>query len=306
MNKEKYTYNDLMLIKHYCWIQSFIRTIWLEFLEPSKNVHEFYTKALSGERKLFYKKTGLSIDLKIIRKRNNSEDEWYLGDGVYFIGNVDKGHEDWFNEIHKLKSVHEYIKFSLEELIHKNDLESILYRKEVELLEQKVNRLTPELIESLKFISFEYMTWLKKHPKAINRISWEALEKITAEIFASKGFYVALTGKQKGKSADIIAVQEDNLGIETRYLIECKKYNKSRNIGLEIINGVLGAKIREGAEHAILVTTSTFSNHVLANTAKFKSLNINLRDGNDLINWISEYKPSEEYGLWINPDLEIL
>jgi len=302
MDKEEYTYTDLKLILENCFIESYIRALWLEYLNPSSNIAEFLTNVLKGREKLFYRKTGIHLNGMEISE-NSSKIGWSLVNAKKVTIEIDN---KWMEDLHELNSIQEYFKFVLEKnsLIH--DKFTKLINREIKLFLSRVNKLTPQLIESLKSISYEYMTWLKMHPKSISNISWEALEKITAEIFASQGFEVVLTGKQKGKSADVIAVKQDVFGIETKYLIECKKFDESRKIGLEVINGVIGAKTLQGVEHALLVTTSTFSNHIIQNKAIFQNLNINLKDGNDLIKWISNYKPRDDYGLWINPNLEFL
>ena len=161
--------------------------------------------------------------------------------------------------------------------------------------------LTPRLVSSIRTVDEEYLVWLRQHPDALERIAWEAFEQIIAEIFASKGFHVDLTGRLRNRSADIIAVRADEFGVETKYLIECKKYAHTRLIGLDIVNGVIGAARRADVDHAFLVTSSFFTRDVEAQKQEFKQFRLHLRDGDDVREWLSNYRVRTENGLWLSP-----
>lgn len=123
---------------------------------------------------------------------------------------------------------------------------------------------------------------------------------MVAEILASHGFTVNITARIPGRSADIVAFREDKLGIATKYLVECKRYKSERKIGLSIVNEVLGAAKREKADHAILVTTSSFSNYVMSREASLEDMRLHLRSGNNVRAWLRDYIPREDGGLWMS------
>lgn len=159
--------------------------------------------------------------------------------------------------------------------------------------------LQPGLVESVHKVSEEYLAWLTAHPRALDRIAWQAFEELVAEIMASEGFQVDITARCRSRSADIIAIRTDAFGVETKYLIECKRYVGSNRIGLETVNAVLGAKTRARADHAMLVTTSSFTRDVEKLRAEFRELRLHLRDGARVREWLGAYEPREDGGLWL-------
>lgn len=165
----------------------------------------------------------------------------------------------------------------------------------------RVKPLTSELVSSVREVRIELIEWLARHPTAISSVAWDAFERIIAEVLASKGFEVELTARTQNASADIIAIRRDNLGVETRYLVECKRYQDKKRVGLSIVNGVLGAKKRAGADHALLVTTNHFTRHVRRLEESLRDLRLHLRDGDDVRSWLTSYEPTKHGGLWLDP-----
>ena len=163
----------------------------------------------------------------------------------------------------------------------------------------RTKQLSIEFVGAIHVISQEFLLWLKSHPNALEKIAWDAFEKVVAEIFASKGFTVDLTGRLRNKSADLIAIKKDEFGIETKYLVECKKYSSENRIGLDLVNGVIGAAKRANTEHAFLVTTSSFTKDVLARKAELEDIRLHLRDGQAVQEWLQNYRSREDGSLWL-------
>ncbi len=159
------------------------------------------------------------------------------------------------------------------------------------------------LLATEKELHREMMLWLRRHPDGIEEVAWEAFEKIIAEIFASHGFKVELTGRVSGRSADILAVRTDELGVDTRYLIEAKRYAAGGKVGLDVVNQVLGAARRQNVEHAFLVTTTRFTADVERERPLLADLRLHLRDGDAIREWLSRYKARTEGGIWLDPRL---
>ena len=82
--------------------------------------------------------------------------------------------------------------------------------------EPRVIHLSPPLVASMRDINREYLEWLQKHPDVIDRISWEAFERLVAEIFSSKGFSIELTGRVRDRSSDILGVRVDEFACVNR------------------------------------------------------------------------------------------
>jgi hypothetical protein len=165
-----------------------------------------------------------------------------------------------------------------------------------------VATLSPATIGSLRTISHEYMVWLRRHPRVVSRVAWEAFEGIVAEIFASKGYTIDLRGRVRNATCDVLALRTDEFGVDTRYLIECKKYSTFRRVGLSVVDQVIGSSAKNDVDHAFLVTTSSFTRDVLSQKARFQDLRLHLRDGEDIIKWLQAYTPRQDGGLWLDKD----
>ena len=84
-------------------------------------------------------------------------------------------------------------------------------------------------------------------------------------------------------------------------MVECKRYRDEKRVDLSIVNGVLGAKERAGADHALLVTTTHFTKHVRKLEESLRDLRLHLRDGDDVRSWLSSYEPTKHGSLWLDP-----
>lgn len=164
---------------------------------------------------------------------------------------------------------------------------------------ERLATLSPNLIASVKVVHQEFFDWIRTHPDIVEDVAWEALERIVAEIFASRGFEVSITARVRGASSDLIAIRGDEFGVDTRYLVEVKHYQKNRKIGMNIVNAVIGAARRAKVEHAFLITTSSFSRDVVEQQPYLRDLRLHLRDGEQLKEWLSDYRPPKSGGLWL-------
>jgi hypothetical protein len=166
---------------------------------------------------------------------------------------------------------------------------------------ERTKFINQELATAMSELTHEYLVWLHHHPNAVENIAWPAFERLVAEILSSRGFKVELTARVRNRSADIIAISTDSLGIETKYLIECKCYDDRHRIGMDIVNAVLGAKARERADHALLVTTSSFTSDVRESESGLRDLRLTLRDGDAVQEWLVELKPAYVSGAFLQP-----
>lgn len=163
---------------------------------------------------------------------------------------------------------------------------------------RRASLLSLEIVGSLRDLSIEFVAWLSKHPSSLPALHWEAFEKIVREVLTSHGLTAVHVARQRGRSADIIAFSQNGIC----YLVECKRYGAARKVGIDIVNAVLGAAIRNGVEHSMLVTSSTFSADVSRRSSEWRDLNLELYDGQAVAEWLSNYRPRKDMGLWINPD----
>jgi HJR/Mrr/RecB family endonuclease len=226
-----------------------------------------------------------------------------------FIGNWDlpRYFEGIVDVLAECSSPSEMVEMIFETMIHvESERHDPLWVKKManamrETWSQRTQFLSPDFASTVTELTTEYLVWLHHHPDAISSIAWQAFERLVAEIFASRGFSVEVTARDKDRSADIVAVSIDQLGIPTKYLVECKCYTGNRKVGLDVVNAVIGAKVREGADHALLVTTSSFTSDVVAAEGAFRELRLHLKDGSAVQEWLRNLDPADISGTFVAP-----
>jgi HJR/Mrr/RecB family endonuclease len=97
---------------------------------------------------------------------------------------------------------------------------------------------------------------LKAKPAFIFQISHREFEELIRDILRSMGFDVHLTAQTRVGGCDLIAVSRDVLGIQTKYVIEAKHYTPTNKVGVQLVRQLNTVRIREGAHHGVLVTSS--------------------------------------------------
>ena len=166
-----------------------------------------------------------------------------------------------------------------------------------------------DIIETVSHLSPHLIHHLKVNPADLQKLPWNVFEHLVAEFFASWGYDdVRLVGRDQTTAADIFAVQRiDPSGVRIRYFVEVKR-TKSK-IGVEVVNGVLGAMIRERPVHgwhvAMIVSLTGFKEFKATDPVRLTLQGIELRDGNDVLNWLKNYRPGDR-GLWLSEPLRHL
>ena len=167
-----------------------------------------------------------------------------------FASLVEFGDETYENVVQKI-------------ITQRNDSKTYgLFAKQYDFFTTRIANLSGSLISAIKLINAEFIIWLKTHPDHSEKIHADAFEQLTGEILTSHGYEIKFTGRVKNKSADLIAIQKMEDGQLIKYLVECKRYRASRKVGIEILNGVVGASYRAKTSYAMLVTTSSFTANV--------------------------------------------
>lgn len=100
-------------------------------------------------------------------------------------------------------------------------------------------------------------------------------ETFCAELFQSLG-YEAHPTVRTGDGGIDIRLEKDGV----RTIVECKCYRRSHAVGRPVIQKLYGANATEGAEHMLVVTTSSFSREAVAYAAQ---TGVALIDGPQLI-----------------------
>lgn len=165
----------------------------------------------------------------------------------------------------------------------------------LELIEEieKVNNISPELIAHLK-----------EKTEDLEKLNETVVEQLVAEILTQQGFSdVKLVGRNPNTSADILATQTIMpSGVILRLFVEVKRWKDK--VGIEVINTVYGAMMLEkeifGCNAAMIVSVGGFKDIRKINSEDLQLRGIYLRDKDDLIRWLDDYKQNKN-GLWLPP-----
>ena len=172
-----------------------------------------------------------------------------------------------------------------------------------------INRMLSEPIEVIDLVEAEkkltpyLISHLKNTVKDLEKLNPAVFEHLVGEFFASWGFdEVRLVGTDSTTSADVFAMTKlrpDDT--EIRYFVEVKRWKEK--VGISVINGVIGAisgeRDKYGWSIGMIVTSSC-----IVKTKRYSNLDykgIHLKDKNNVIQWLEQYKPNKN-GLWLpNP-----
>ncbi|MEQ1654678.1 MAG: restriction endonuclease, partial [Nitrospira sp.] len=88
---------------------------------------------------------------------------------------------------------------------------------------------------------------------------------------------------------DIVAIRSD-LGIRSKYIIECKRYAPNKPVGVALVRGLYGAQTQMGANKAVLATTSRFTTEArsFAETLNTTKWAMDLKDFRDICEWVRD------------------
>jgi len=153
------------------------------------------------------------------------------------------------------------------------------------------------LLDAIKSVNIELINYLKHHPEYLHKIDWRVFEELIAEILSSFGWSIELTQPTKDNGYDIFGIYQDISGLKHSWIIECKKWDIERPVGVDIIRSLYGVKTDLRVGSALLATTSHFTKGAVA--FKASKYDLELRDYNEIINWINYYKPNSNGRLFI-------
>jgi len=146
---------------------------------------------------------------------------------------------------------------------------------------ERPNLISPVLVAP---ISNELFALLVREPTLLYKISPRKFEEIIAEVFYRNGFEVELTKATRDGGKDIVAFT-NKMGVRTKYIVECKRYSETNKVSLGLVQRLLGVKMAESANKAILATTSSFTRDAKV-FAKNHVWDLDLKDFNDILYWI--------------------
>ena len=165
------------------------------------------------------------------------------------------------------------------------------------------------VIETFKKLEPSLIAHLQAHHEDLIKIDPKVFEHLIAEFLASSGFTdVLLVGQNRSTSADIFAMYFNAwLKIPQTYFIEVKRWKE--RVGIQVIQQVGGAMMLERARYgwhaAIIVTIKGCSKLQKWTKREIELMGIYLKDRNDLLRWLKDYKQTKS-GLWLpNPRTDL-
>ena len=117
-------------------------------------------------------------------------------------------------------------------------------------------------------------------------------EAVIAELLASFGWEVSLTPQSRDGGYDILGVTTDPSGLQTSWVVECKRYSVENRVGVQLARQLLGVKSHIGVPNAVIVTTSSFT----ADARELSSArqDLHLIDFETVSAWLRDYSPPTE------------
>lgn len=160
-----------------------------------------------------------------------------------------------------------------------------------ELAEERLIELPEErrIITELNVGVVELLNRVNADSSILFSIDPREFEELIAHIFKTRGFSVELTKRSHDGGRDVIAIRSD-LGIRTKFLIECKRYAPSRPVGVDLVRALYGVQQQEGANKSVLATTSRFTREALTFAKAIHTTEwlMDLKDIDDIKAWVKQ------------------
>jgi hypothetical protein len=128
---------------------------------------------------------------------------------------------------------------------------------------------------------------LAKHPEELTTLDRRVFEELVAELFDGFGFNVELTKRTRDGGRDVIAVKDAEAAV--RYLVECKRPDPGRKLGVGVVRTLYGVLKHEQATKGILATTAFFSKDARLFFDQHR-WELEPKDFDGLVKWIEMYK----------------
>lgn len=152
-------------------------------------------------------------------------------------------------------------------------------------------RLEPEMPGLLLATNARLVRFLAENPSFLYKLEPRAFEELVAELLYKSGFEVELTAQTRDGGKDIIAFHHV-LDIKSKYIFECKRYAIENKVSIDVVQRLYGVKHAEGANKAVVVTTSGFTRDARAFAAAHR-WDLELKAYEDLLGWLRRVAATE-------------
>lgn len=168
----------------------------------------------------------------------------------------------------------------------------VSFGEEFYSFEEETQLYLPEekkIITNLGICTFDLISEIARNPKLLYQIDSRKFEELLANIFSRHGFSIELTKKTRDGGRDIIAIRSD-LGIKSKYIIECKRYAIHNPVRVDLVRNLYGVQTQEGANKSVLATTSYFTPDAkkFADSVNTTQWAMDLKGYEDIVRWIKQ------------------
>jgi len=134
----------------------------------------------------------------------------------------------------------------------------------------------------------EVCSHLASNYSDVYTLSPRRFEFVVANIYRELGWNVEVTKQSRDGGIDLICLSKSS---GTTCIVECKRFNQSRKVGIYAVDRLLGVQIRTGVKEAHLITSSTFSRDAknAHNEALTRKIKLDLLDGHELLQLLNCY-----------------
>lgn len=129
----------------------------------------------------------------------------------------------------------------------------------------------------------------REQPEKLRQLDPAVFEAVVAELLAGFGWEVSITPPSRDGGYDILGLTTDSSGLQTSWVVECKRYDDNHKVGIQVARQIVGVKTHIGVPNALLVTTSSFTADVQEFSAARRDLQ--LADLRSLSDWLQRYSP---------------
>jgi HJR/Mrr/RecB family endonuclease len=119
---------------------------------------------------------------------------------------------------------------------------------------------------------------LKLLSDSIDKLDGFQFEEFCTELFRLGGFQAKTTSKTNDGGKDIILKDKDGL-----IYVECKHYNESNKITVNLIHKLISACTVDGIKRGIFITTSVYTSSSIELVEKCDTVNIDIWYKDDLL-----------------------
>ena len=143
-----------------------------------------------------------------------------------------------------------------------------------------------------KVFQFSHRLWddlvrqLSAQPDLLYSVPSRDFEELVAELLTRDGLHVQLTPAIKDGGRDVLAFLDTPLG-RLLFLVECKRYSRSRPVDVSIVRQLYGVVEAERASAGLIVTTSYFTREAIT-FSKGVQHRMSLKDYSGLVGWIKQ------------------